>query len=123
MFGQEAGAEKRLGKLNQHVVTRVYGKAKVFWVFHTRGEDPVSVLIMSLNKDVEAQRMKADEVFDIIARIDGYKTLLDKADFDRVSMADVTPWGKTTGQTKISALVNAAKDSCVLAWQEYDSEQ
>jgi len=120
MFGQAAGAEAKLTKLNQYVVTRVDGGETIYWVLHKRAEDPVSVLIMTLNKDVEAKRIKADDVFNIISSIVGYKTFHTQPEFNQVASCHVTKWEhkeKTFVQT-IEHLVGECKESCAFGWEK-----
>lgn len=127
MFGQVAGAERNLTPLNQHVVTRVDHVGRVFWVLHTRAEDPVSVLIMAFNKDVQEKRITADYVLELISHIRSYKTFHTKEEYASISDTKVCAWGKgysfdengpTTELAKLGKLVAACKGSCVVAWEK-----
>ncbi len=119
MFGQEPGAERRHGVMNQHIVTKLEADDVAYFVLHTRGEDARSVLISALTKHYADSKPKksAGEVNDFVVRlvsaITSERAFLSVAEYDRMKEEKVLPPGKSEPAT-IESIVATAKSSCVL---------
>ena len=127
MFGQQPGNERRIGVMNQSVITRLDGHKVTYYVLHTRGENPTSILITALTEAANAKRMPKDEadkfVFQRITGITAQQLYVSARDYDRVKDVEITMWNQTKKAT-LEAVTNAATGSCVLGIvSEVDDEQ
>lgn len=114
MFGEQPGAEVREGKLNQHVVTKLVSPKRTYWVLHTKGEDPVSVLITALTK----QKIESVDLLRMVSLIHS-KVPLNARVFNAVRETEVLTWG-TSAPSVLGTLADKAVDSCVLAYEKAD---
>jgi hypothetical protein len=113
MFGNHPGVERRQGVLNQHIVTRLDSVRRIYWVMHTRGEDPVSILIAALQALVNAKKLKNEELLNLVSAIGTRQSFEERDAFDRVKREKVQGWTTMTF-TFLETLLNAATQSCVL---------
>lgn len=123
MFGAKAGEERFQGKLNQFVVTRLSGKSRAYWIFHTRGEDPMSVLVSALKE----QDLPEDDVLRLGSAVKERQTLNEK-DWNAVAQQQtdcnvVLQWGKGVDAPKVDlhkAVQTGAATSRVLGWESFE---
>jgi hypothetical protein len=88
MFGSKSGEERFKGALNQYVVTKLSGTRRSYYVFHTRGEDPTSILIAAL----VIIKTSADDQLDLVSSIKERRTFTASA-WNTVSCCEVLLWG------------------------------
>jgi hypothetical protein len=113
MFGALPGEERRLGKLNQYVVSKVITPSHVYWVFHTLGESPISVLIDSLK---QVLHIKEAEWREIITQVRNTSTISELSIYNMVKATNVVEWnGKKQGT--LESFVNKMKESGVTAYE------
>lgn len=117
MFGQEAGAERNQGKMNEFVVTKRSGKAKAFWILHRRGESSTSVLIVAL-VDVGMKDM------DINATVVELKdeVTFTLATWSNVKDREVNVFGKKGLKTTLDIAATSATRSGVIGWEQFVDE-
>lgn len=117
MFGQQPGEERRQGVMNQSVVTKLDAGNVAYYVLHTRGENPVSILIQELEKEMKRKLIARDEANKMIhARISEIAThheYTTQEAFERVQETMVMPWGQLKEQT-LESVTRTARGSCVL---------
>lgn len=127
MFGSEPGKERRQGVMNQHIVTRLDAQKVMYFVLHTRGEDPVSVFITALIAEAKRVKKEPDETaqwIDTMVRpIVEQKQYTTKEQYDHVKDLHVVPWGHVNGDVTLESLVGKAKGSCVLAFVKVNDDE
>jgi len=118
MFGVKAGTERFQSPLNQYVVSRFWVRGNQqrdvlsYWVLHTRGEDPTSVLISEMrNKGISN-----DEIVDNISGLTF--EILSASQWEKESGRSIIKWGSPEKTNLHSSVVEVApKRSCVLGYE------
>lgn len=126
MFGQEPGKERHIGVMNQHVVTKVDAPTVAYFVMHTRGENPTSVLIAALTKHYQtANPTKSagevnDWVMDLVVATTDMRFYRTAAEFDRVKDTEISAPGRDVTET-LDTVVKRSTGSCVLGVMKKDT--
>jgi len=88
MFGAKPGEERFQGALNQYVVTKLSGAHRSYYVLHTRGEDPSSILIAEFTK----LKTSPDDLHSLISSITE-RHMFSSSEWFAASSREVIAWG------------------------------
>lgn len=119
MFGSVPGDERRQGVMNQYVVSKLEADDVDYFVLHTRGENPRSILITTLTKHYGEQKPKkstdqiAELVHRLVSAVINERTYRDVSEYDRVKDIEVYLTGQKA-QATIESIVSKATNSCVI---------
>lgn len=119
MFG--AVDEVREGIMHQHIVSKAIAYKRVYWIFHTRGEDAVSVLLTDLNKQIVAKSISHESVNKLITAITSTVAIKELQSYERIASTHVIAWGTGQPEAVLDDLVRAAKGSCVLGYEKTEN--
>lgn len=119
MFGAAPGEEQRQGIMNQYMVTAAKAPTRVYWIFHTKAENPISVLIAALTK----QKVSSEDLTKLIVPIADLNTLPTLAAYERVKDNTVLVWGTGHKEATLDSLLVKATMSCVLAFENVEPDR
>ena len=114
MFGEKPGDERFKGPLNQYVVSKLTGVKRSYYVMHTRGEDPTSILITALTR----MKTPGDELLALGSDITECRTFT-AAEWLTVSCREVLAWGVADKKVFLhEELKGSAATSRVLGYEK-----
>lgn len=130
MFGQEPGNERRMGAMNQSVVTKLESNDATYFVLHTKGENARSVFITEITAHYKKSKAKPGQPIEMdrvnhfvnssVSSINTEKEFTVK-DYERAK--DTTIVRVDSSQSTLEAAVNAATRSCILGVIEHKEAQ